>query len=129
MLSIRRFSQVLKGAVGKTLYQNEAELKFSMEIDHQISSTDQAGKVRLTELIINDMSLMSKFSQSISLLVLWLRSGGNFHRKLYFCLILAECRANCSFQGLIIAYTYDILKMATNSKYVESVSPSGDHQK
>ncbi len=29
------------------LCPNEAELKFSMEIDHQISSTDQAGKIRL----------------------------------------------------------------------------------
>ena len=63
-----RFSQVLKGAVGTTLRQNEAELKFSMEIDHQISSTNQAGKIRLAELIINDILLsillMSKFNQS-----------------------------------------------------------------
>ncbi len=63
-----RLSQVLKGVVGTTLCQNEAELKFSMEINHQISSTGQAGKIRLTELLINDI-------------VLWLRSGGNFHGK------------------------------------------------
>ena len=35
--------QSYKGAVGTTLFQNEAELKISKEIDHQISSTDQAG--------------------------------------------------------------------------------------
>ncbi len=44
-----RFCQVLKGAVGTTLCQNEAKLKFSMEIDHHTSSTDQAGKIRLTD--------------------------------------------------------------------------------
>ena len=54
---IRKY-QSYKGAVGETLCQNEAELKFSMEIDHQTSSTDQAGK--------------------FSLLVPWVRSGGNF---------------------------------------------------
>ena len=43
----QHFSQVLKGAVGTTLCQNEAELKFSMENDHQTSSTDQAVKVSL----------------------------------------------------------------------------------
>ncbi len=82
-----RFSQVLKGAVGATLCQNEAELKFSMEIDHHISSTEQARKIRLR----------------FSLLVLLVRSGGNLHWKLYFCLILAEDRANCSFKGLILS--------------------------
>ncbi len=50
------FSQVLKRAAGATLSQNEAELKISMEIHHQMSSTDQAGKIRLAELIINDIS-------------------------------------------------------------------------
>ena len=45
-----RFCQVLKGAVGTALCQNEAEVKFHMEINHHISSTEQAGKIRLTEL-------------------------------------------------------------------------------
>ena len=54
-----RFRQVLKGAVGTTLHQNEAELKISMEIDHQISFTDQTGEIRLTELIINDIYFLS----------------------------------------------------------------------
>ncbi len=44
------FQQVLKGAVGGTLGQNEAEVKFHMEIGKHISSTEQAGKIRLTEL-------------------------------------------------------------------------------
>ena len=35
-----RFCQVLKEAVGTTFRQNEAELKISMEIDHQTSPTD-----------------------------------------------------------------------------------------
>ncbi len=39
------FSQVLKGAVGASLCQNEADVKIHMEIDHHISSTDQAGKI------------------------------------------------------------------------------------
>ena len=43
--------QSLKGAVGATVCQNEAQLKLSMEIDHQNSSTDQAGKIRLAEII------------------------------------------------------------------------------
>ncbi len=38
--------QSLKGAVGTILRQNEAELKMSKEIDHQTSSTDQAGEVQ-----------------------------------------------------------------------------------
>ncbi len=41
---VMRLSQVLKGAVGTTLCQNEAELIFQMEIDHQISTTDKAGQ-------------------------------------------------------------------------------------
>ncbi len=44
------FSQVLEGAVVVVLCRNEAEVKFHVEIDHHISSTDQAGKIRLTEL-------------------------------------------------------------------------------
>ena len=47
--------QSYKGAVGTTLCENKAELKISKEIDHQILSTDQAGKIRPTELIINIM--------------------------------------------------------------------------
>ena len=50
-----RFCQVLKGAVGSTVGQNEAEVKFHLEIDHHISSTVQ--------------SVWS------SLLVLWVRCG------------------------------------------------------
>ena len=42
---------------------------------------------------------------TFSLRVLWMRSFGNFPWKLYFCLILTEGRANCSFQGLILSYT------------------------
>ncbi len=42
-----RNNQSLKGAVVATHCQNEAELKFSMEIDHQISLTEEAGKIRL----------------------------------------------------------------------------------
>ena len=38
--------QSYKGAVGTILCHNEAELKMSKEIDHQISSTDQAGKIK-----------------------------------------------------------------------------------
>ena len=38
-INLCRFYQVLNGAVGATLYQNEAEVKFHMEIDHQISPT------------------------------------------------------------------------------------------
>ena len=41
---ILHLSQLLKGAVVVTHCQNEAELKFSMEIDHQISLTEQQGK-------------------------------------------------------------------------------------
>ncbi len=54
---LNRNNQSLKGAVGTTLCQNEAELKLSMEMDHHTSSTDQAGKIRLPELIINDIYL------------------------------------------------------------------------
>ena len=50
-----RFCQLLKRAAGAMLCHNEAELKISMEIHHQMSSTDQAGKIRLAELIINDI--------------------------------------------------------------------------
>ena len=62
------------------LCQNEADVKCQMDIDSQISLTEQA--------------------VWFSLLVLWLRFGGNFHWELYFCLILAEGSANCSFQYL-----------------------------
>ncbi len=33
----------------------------------------------------------------------WIEVKKNFQWTFYFCLILAEGRANCSFQGLIIA--------------------------
>ncbi len=33
----------IKGAVVVTLCQNEAEVKFKIEIDHQISPTEKAG--------------------------------------------------------------------------------------
>ncbi len=89
-----RFSQVLKGAVGMTLCQNERGLEFSMEIDHQNSFTDQAGKIRLTELI--NQSHCPCFFCGWDVLV-------NVHLTFYFCLILAECYKNCSFPGLIIA--------------------------
>ncbi len=39
--------QSLRGAVVVTHCRKEAELKFSMEIDHHTSSTEQAGKIRL----------------------------------------------------------------------------------
>ncbi len=45
-----RLSQLLKGAVVVTLCQNEAEVKCQMDIDSHISLTEQAGKIRLTEL-------------------------------------------------------------------------------
>ena len=48
---VKRFCQVLKGAVGTTLRENEAELKISMEIDHQNSSIDQTGKIRLVSSV------------------------------------------------------------------------------
>ena len=38
-------SQILKGAVVVTLSQNEADVKFQMDIDQQISPTKQAGLV------------------------------------------------------------------------------------
>ncbi len=41
--------QVLKEAVGAALCQNEAEVKIHMEIDQHISSTEEEGKIRLTE--------------------------------------------------------------------------------
>ncbi len=34
-----------------TLCQNEAQVKCQMDIDSQISLTEQAGKIRLTELL------------------------------------------------------------------------------
>ncbi len=80
---LHRFCQVLKGAVVVTLCQNEADVKCQMDIDSSISLTEQAGKIRLLVLCWN--------------LVL------NSHWKLYFCLILTEARANCSFQGLILS--------------------------
>ena len=43
---------LIKGAVVATLCQNEAEVKFQMDImdiDHHISTTEQAGKIRVTE--------------------------------------------------------------------------------
>ncbi len=43
-VQLQRNYQSLKGAVVVTHCQNEAELKFSMEIDHHTSSTEQAGK-------------------------------------------------------------------------------------
>ena len=76
--SNRRFCQVLKGAVVVTLCQNEADVKCQMDIDS---------------------------SNWFSLLVLRLNSGGNLHWKLYFCLIFAEDRANCSFIGLILSWS------------------------
>ncbi len=42
-----RHNQSLKGAVVVTHCQNEAEVKFQMEIDRHISPTEQAGKMRL----------------------------------------------------------------------------------
>ncbi len=45
-----RLSQLLKGAVVVTLCQNEAEVKCQLDIDSHISLTEQAGKIRLTEL-------------------------------------------------------------------------------
>ena len=75
-----RNNQSLKGAVDVTHGQNEAEVKCQMDIDQYISPTEKAGAMRLIEL-----------------LVLRVNSGGNLHWKIYFCLILAEDRANCSF--------------------------------
>ncbi len=45
-----RLSQLLKGAVVVNLCQNEADVKCQMDIDSHISLTEQAGKIRLTEL-------------------------------------------------------------------------------
>ena len=39
-----RNNQSLKGAVVMTHCQSEAEVKFQMDIDHQISLTEQKGK-------------------------------------------------------------------------------------
>ncbi len=58
-MGVNRNYQSLKRAVGTILCQNEAALKISMEIDHQNSSTDQAGKIRLAELIINGIYFLS----------------------------------------------------------------------
>ncbi len=58
--SFIRLSQVLKGAVGAILCQNEADVKCQMDIDSSISLTEQAGRIRF------------------SLLGLWMRFGGQF---------------------------------------------------
>ncbi len=60
LLDVRN-NQSLKGAVGTTLCQNEADLKISMEIDHQISSTDQD----LVEIPIGNYTSAS-FWQSVT---------------------------------------------------------------
>ena len=62
-------NQSLKGAVGMTLCQNEAEVKFQMDIDNHISTTE-AGRWNVV---------------------------GNIHLKSYFSLILAGRLTNCSF--------------------------------
>ena len=65
---IERNNQSLKGAFVVTLCQNETDVKCQMDIDSHISLTEQAGKIRLTELThlwhLLSISLMSKFSQS-----------------------------------------------------------------
>ncbi len=43
-------SQTYKGAVVVTLCQNEADVKFQMDIDSHISITEQAGKIGLTSI-------------------------------------------------------------------------------
>ena len=84
-LTVPRNNQSLKGAVVVVLCQNEAEVKCQMDIYQHISLREKAGAMRL--------------------IVLRMKSGGNLHWKLYFCLILAEGRANCSFQYLREART------------------------
>ncbi len=68
--NLGRKYQSYKGAVGTTLSHNEAELKMSKEIDHQTSSTDQAGKINLGRKYQWD-------------------GGVNVHLTFYICLILA----------------------------------------
>ncbi len=76
-------SQILKGAVVVTRCQNEADVKCQMDIDSQISLTEQA------------ISLIAPA-------FLQVRSG-EIHLNFYLCLIPAGGHDNCSFQGLIIA--------------------------
>ncbi len=54
---IARNNQSLKGAVVVTLCQNEADVKCQMDIDSHISLTEQAGKIRLTELSISELEI------------------------------------------------------------------------
>ncbi len=44
-----RFCQGLKGAVGATLCQNEADVKIHMEIHHLTSSTDVGVNIHLKD--------------------------------------------------------------------------------
>ncbi len=50
-------NQSLKGAVVVTLCQNEADVKFQMDIDSHISFTEQTGKIRLTEAILQSLKV------------------------------------------------------------------------
>ncbi len=77
-----RNNQSLKGAVVVNLRQSEADVKCQMDIDSHISLTEQARKI--SSLIAPASSVGE---------VLW-----KFPLELFFCLILAEGRANCSFQ-------------------------------
>ena len=65
---VDRKYQSLKGAVGAILCQNEEELKISKEIDHQISSTDKAGKIRLIFPACSVSEIWWKFPLEIILL-------------------------------------------------------------
>ena len=71
------YNQSLKAAVLVTLCQNEADVKFQMDIDSHISFTEQAGKIR-----------KSDFDWHV---------GVNIYLTFYICLILAEGHNNCSF--------------------------------
>ena len=62
-----RFCQVLKGAVGTTLCQNEAEVKFQLEIDHQISPTEKVGAMRLIVSLIFPACSVSEIWESMSM--------------------------------------------------------------
>ncbi len=54
-LKFERKYQSLKGAVGATLCQNEAELKFSMEISTRIHQQNKQGKSGRLNLLITDI--------------------------------------------------------------------------
>ncbi len=53
--NVMRLSQLLKGAVGTTLCQNETELKFSMEISTRIHPHNKQGKSDWLNLHITDI--------------------------------------------------------------------------